>query len=132
MENTKQTVNNRDFCELLGKNIAELRELCLEHGLPAYKGGILFKWLQAGELDYNQMSNLSKAERALLQAHFPQHLPDILREQRSADGATAKLLLDFGGGSKAAAVILFVSARRPAAPWAVLFAPPAFPVWCAT
>ncbi len=104
-ENTNMACD-KYFCALLGKNEAELREICREHGLPVYKGGILFKWLQAGELAYDQMTNLSKAERSLLQEHYPLHLPVIRREQRSADGTTAKLLLDFGGGILVELVIM--------------------------
>ena len=87
-----------DKCRLFGASEEELRQICQKQGLPAYKGGILFKWLQSGEADYNQMTNLSKAERELLLAHYPLALPEVRQEQQSADGATAKLLLDFGGG----------------------------------
>lgn len=91
-------LDNGRLCLLFGADEAELRQLCQKVGLPAYKGGILFKWLQAGEADYNQMTNLSKAERDLLAARYPLALPAVRQEQQSADGSTAKLLLDFGGG----------------------------------
>jgi len=92
----KITENNKDLCPLLGKTAAELRQLCQELGLSPYKGGILFSWLQDGELDYDRMTNLSKAERALLRERYPLRMPQLRREQRSASGQTAKLLLDYG------------------------------------
>lgn len=70
-----------DKCRLFGASEEELRQICQKQGLPAYKGGILFKWLQSGEADYNQMTNLSKAERELLLAHYPLALPEVRQEQ---------------------------------------------------
>lgn len=95
--------------QLWGADEAELRQICGELGLPAYKGGILFKWLQAGQADYNQMTNLSKAERQLLAANYPLAMSQVLQEQQSQDGTTAKLLLDFGGDVLVELVLMLYS-----------------------
>lgn len=81
---------------LLGKSIDELKVICKELGMPAFKACILFHWLQQGIVDYDKMTNLSKADRAKLSSAYPLRLPEIVRQQVSRDGTTAKLLLDFG------------------------------------
>lgn len=81
---------------LLGEDISGLKEICRRLGMPAFKAGILFRWLQQGVVDYNMMTDLSKADRARLAAAYPLCLPQVIRQQQSSDGTTAKLLLDFG------------------------------------
>ncbi len=81
---------------LLGEDESGLREICKGLGIPAFKGGILFRWLQQGVVDYDAMTNLSKKDRELLAREYPTSLPKIVRENQSKDGTTAKLLLDFG------------------------------------
>ncbi len=81
---------------LLGLTKDELRALCKELKLPAFKGDILFGWLQQGVVDYNAMTNLSRKDREQLAVLYPLSLPQIIKEQVSKDGTTAKLLLDYG------------------------------------
>lgn len=82
---------------LLGADIDGLKGICRDLGMPPFKAGILFRWLQQGIVDYDAMTDLSKADRAKLTRAYPLRLPRIVRQQRSSDGTTAKLLLDFGG-----------------------------------
>lgn len=112
MENKLNEQTNIDYCALLGKNAQELRQICQDLGMSAYKGGILFSWLQSGELDYGKMSNLSKADRAVLAERYPLRLPEIRREQRSADGTCAKLLLDYGEGILVELVIMLYQRQQ--------------------
>lgn len=84
-------------CDILGKKPAELKAMIKELGMPAFKGDILFGWLQQGVDDYQLMTNLSRRDREILQQRQPIILPRVIAEQESADGTTAKLLLDFGG-----------------------------------
>ena len=81
---------------LLGEDIAGLKEICRGLGMPAFKAGILFRWLQQGIVDYDMMTDLRKAERIKLAEAYPLRLPEVIRQQQSSDGTTAKLLLDFG------------------------------------
>lgn len=92
--------------ELFGKSHAELKQLCRELGFAAYKGDILFGWLQQGADDYQTMTNLSLRERQLLAEAYPLSLPRILAEQQSSDGTTVKLLLDYGGNVQIELVIM--------------------------
>lgn len=86
--------------DLLGRNKTELKSICLAMGFQPFKGEILFRWLQEGVLDYASMTNLSRRERELLAETYPLLAPRIIQEQQSADGATVKLLLDFGRSDK--------------------------------
>ncbi len=83
---------------LLGKSKTELKAICQAAGFAPFKGDILFRWLQGGTLDYAAMTDLSRGERAYLAEAYPLAAPQIVKEQKSADGTTAKLLLDFGRG----------------------------------
>ena len=62
-------------------------------GLPKYLGGQVLKWIyQKGEVDPARMTDLSKANRAVLQERLRFGEGRILTEQRASDG-TRKLLL---------------------------------------
>ena len=56
---------------LLGKTLAELQEIALQNGLPAYAGRQLAQWLyQKRVTDIAAMTNLSKAARATLTERY--------------------------------------------------------------
>lgn len=93
-------------CDMLGMSPAELKALAKDMGLAAFKGGVIFGWLQQGVTDWVQMSNLSLSERERLADEHPVVLPRVLAEQQSRDGSCAKLLLDFGGGVQIELVIM--------------------------
>lgn len=93
-------------CDMLGMTPAELKATAKDMGIAAFKGGVMFGWLQQGVVDWDKMSNLSLAERARLAAEHPQVLPRVLAEQETRDGTCAKLLLDFGGGVQIEIVIM--------------------------
>lgn len=92
--------------DLLGRSKTELKSICREAGFQPFKGEILFRWLQEGVLDYNAMTNLSRRERELLAETYPLLPPRVVQEQQSADGTTAKLLLDFGQGEEESQPVL--------------------------
>lgn len=91
--------------DILGYDEPKLRGLCQDLGLPAYKGGVLFKWLQQGAA-YEDMTSLSKKERSLLAETHPLRLPQVRRELVSCDGSCAKLLLDFDAKVQVELVIM--------------------------
>lgn len=93
-------------CDMLGKSPDELKAIAKEMGIAAFKGGVIFGWLQQGQTDYAQMSNLSLNERERLAEAHPVTLPRVVAEQESRDGTCAKLLLDFGGGVQIELVIM--------------------------
>ena len=57
--------------KLLGKNLEELHAVAAEAGLPAFAGSQLAQWLyQKGATSFEEMTNLSKAARALLAERY--------------------------------------------------------------
>lgn len=96
--------------DILGCDVLKLRNLCQNLGLPAYKGNVLFEWLQQGAA-YEDMTSLSKKERSLLAESHPLRLPYVRRELISQDGSCAKLLLDFGAKVQVELVIMLYERR---------------------
>ncbi|MCL2122264.1 MAG: 23S rRNA (adenine(2503)-C(2))-methyltransferase RlmN [Clostridiales bacterium] len=92
-----------DIRELLPEELAGLMG---ELGEPAYRGGQLFSWLHKEALsDYQQMTNLSKPLRRLLEERFPPARPELLRLQESADG-TKKYLFALTDGQRIESVLM--------------------------
>ncbi|MBQ6437139.1 MAG: 23S rRNA (adenine(2503)-C(2))-methyltransferase RlmN [Bacteroidales bacterium] len=57
--------------KLLGKTLEELRSVAVEAGLPAFAGSQIAQWLyQKGATSFDQMTNLSKAARAVLAERY--------------------------------------------------------------
>jgi 23S rRNA (adenine2503-C2)-methyltransferase len=82
-----------DRVNLLGLPRAEMEALATELCGKAFRGRQLMTWLyKRGESRFEQMSDLSKEFRALLQVRTEVRVPQIVAEQRSADG-TRKWML---------------------------------------
>ena len=81
---------------LLGKTPAELQEVVEQLGLPKFTGKQLVDWLyQKRCASFDDMTNLSKASRALLAEHYETGLQAPVKEQVSTDG-TKKYLFPAG------------------------------------
>ncbi len=77
---------------LLGLTAAELKDISVQLGLPAFTGGQITKWIyekHVGSID--AMTNLSKATRQLLNEHYQVGAAAPIHCQRSTDG-TVKYL----------------------------------------
>lgn len=49
---------------LIGLTLAELKEVALQLGMPAFTGGQMAKWLyEKGVRDIDEMTNISKGNR---------------------------------------------------------------------
>ena len=73
--------------QLFGKTLEELQTLSLNLGLPSYSGLQLAQWLYKKEVQsFAEMTNLSKASRALLRDHYEVGLRDPVTVQESVDG----------------------------------------------
>ncbi len=72
---------------LFGLDREGLRAALTAIGASAYRADQLMHWAyRRGVTDFDAMSNLSKAFRAQLAARFEFRLPELITEQRSADG----------------------------------------------
>ena len=77
---------------LLGQTPDELGEMCLSIGLQKFVGKQLADWIYRKRVfDFDEMKNISKAARAVLQEHCVVGCSSPVREQRSVDG-TVKYL----------------------------------------
>ena len=77
---------------LLGLTAAELKDISVQLGLPAFTGGQIAKWIyekHVGSID--AMTNLSKAARQQLNEHYQVGAAAPIHCQRSTDG-TVKYL----------------------------------------
>ena len=73
--------------QLFGKNLSELQAVCLELGLPKYAGRQLAEWIYKKEIStIDEMTNLSKKGRELLNERFELGLTPPSKIQESIDG----------------------------------------------
>ena len=77
---------------LMGKTVAELKELCRSLGMPAFTGGQVARWLYDKHVrSIDEMTNLSKQNRERLAEAYCVGAMDPIDCQRSQDG-TVKYL----------------------------------------
>ncbi|TNF18481.1 MAG: 23S rRNA (adenine(2503)-C(2))-methyltransferase RlmN [Rhodobacteraceae bacterium] len=95
---------------LVGLTREGLREALLEIGTPEKQAkmrtGQIWQWIyQWGVRDFAAMTNLAKAYRAELEAHFSIELPEVVTKTVSADG-TRKYLVRIAGGHEVEVVYI--------------------------
>ena len=72
---------------LLGLTTAELKQVALQLGMPAFTGGQIAKWLyEKGVMSIDEMTNLSKQNRERLAAEYCVGAMPPIDCQRSVDG----------------------------------------------
>lgn len=102
---------------LLGMDAAEIHERwvrCAAEPVPSYRVDQLLRWIyRHGVTSFEDMTNLSGADRQRLGANFVIQDSEILVEHSSTDG-TRKLLLGWRGGGLTEAVMIPDSGRRTA------------------
>ena len=85
---------------LIGMSLGELKTLVKELGMPQFTASQMAKWLyQQHVRSLDEMTNISKANRELLEQHCTIGAMDPIDCQRSKDG-TIKYLFPVGDGSK--------------------------------
>jgi len=73
---------------LIGLSHARLQEFLLNHGVKPYRAHQIFIWIYHYKAyDFDSMTNLSKALRAVLKEHFHISLPRIQTKTTSQDGS---------------------------------------------
>ncbi len=83
---------------LLGKSLAELKEVAKSLGMPAFTGGQMAKWLYGKHvMDIDDMTDISKSNRERLKEHFTIGCMPPAESQRSVDG-TVKYLFPTSSG----------------------------------
>ena len=89
---------------LVGLDRQELAEALAPHGVEGFRLRQVWQWIyQRGATDFDQMTNLAKAVRAVLAEHFAIERPQVSLHQQSTDG-TQKWLLRFPDGKEVESV----------------------------
>ena len=92
--------------KLLGNTLAQLKEIALSLGLPAFTGKQLADWLYKKKVtSIDQMTNLSKAAREKLSQEYIVGIDKAIDIQASSDG-TKKYLFPCHTGSAIEAVMI--------------------------
>lgn len=83
---------------LLGKSLAELKDVAKSLGMPAFAGGQMAKWLYVKHvMDIDGMTDISKGNRELLKERYAIGCMPPAESQRSVDG-TVKYLFPTSSG----------------------------------
>ena len=91
---------NNEKKHLLGLTLAELKQAAQSLGMPAFTGGQIAKWIYGQRVkSIDEMTNLSKANRALLAQHYDIGCAGHTDAQRSVDGTVKYLFPTHDGKS---------------------------------
>jgi 23S rRNA (adenine2503-C2)-methyltransferase len=72
---------------LFGKTLDELKEVTKKHGMPVFTAKQIAEWLYKKEVSsIDEMTNISKKNRELLNQHYEYGLIASLKAQKSVDG----------------------------------------------
>jgi len=83
---------------LLGKTLDEIREIVISHGLPGFTGNQIAYWLYKTPVkSFDEMTNLSKKVRHLLDDNYSVGLLESLKVQQSSDGTRKYLFPTMNG-----------------------------------
>ncbi len=85
---------------------AEISQVLKDLGQPAFRAGQVFSWLHKGVRSYDQMTNLPKDLRELLQQRYPICPPQVVRHQQSQRDGTQKFLWQLHDGNCVETVLM--------------------------
>ena len=102
---------------LLGKSLAELKEVAKSLGMPAFAGGQMAKWLYVKHvMDIDGMTDISKGNRELLKERYAIGCMPPAESQRSVDG-TVKYLFPTSSGKFVETVYIPANDRATLCVW---------------
>ena len=91
---------------ILGKTLPEMEELLVNLGQKSYRAKQILKWIhQRGICNFDDMTDLSKELRSIMQDNFIIEAPKISYEELSEDG-TKKWILDVGNQDSVEMVLI--------------------------
>jgi len=97
--------------DIRNKEKGELKEFFEQQGKKAFRAKQVYEWLwQKGAVSFDEMTNLSKADRQMLSEHFVINALKLNDEQRSRDG-TIKCAFELYDGHLVESVLI-PSAKR--------------------
>ena len=84
----------------------ELAELFKNMGQPAFRAGQVYEWLQKGIYGYDEMTNVPKSLRTVLEERYPLCPPKVVRRQESKKDGTIKYLWQLHDGNCVETVLM--------------------------
>ena len=91
---------------LKSMTLPELTATLKELGQPAFRGKQVYTWLHKGVRSYEEMTNLPKGLRDVLQERFPIQPPEVVRKQESQKDGTIKYLWKLQDGNCVETVLM--------------------------
>ncbi len=93
--------------DIKSMNLQEISQICKESGLPSFRAGQIFKWIQqAGVSDYDEMTNLPKNLREQLKEKYPIHGCEVELKFKSKIDKTVKYLFRLYDGEYIESVLM--------------------------
>lgn len=84
----------------------ELAEVFKNMGQPAFRAGQVYGWLQKGIYGYDEMTNVPKSLRTVLEGRYPLCPPKVVRRQESKKDGTIKYLWQLHDGNCVETVLM--------------------------
>lgn len=95
------------FTDIKSMNMNEISEVCKELGLPKFRAGQIYSWLQkSGVSDYDEMTNISKELRQTLKEEYPIYCCEIELKRVSKLDGTVKYLFRLHDGEFIESVLM--------------------------
>ena len=91
---------------LKSMTLTELGQVMKDLGQPAFRGKQVYSWLHSGVQNYDQMTNIPKHLRDLLEEKYPLHIPKVVRRQESQKDGTIKFLWELSDGNCVETVLM--------------------------
>ena len=106
MDENNTISNIQERTPLVGMTLSQLQQVVTSLGMPRFTAKQLAEWLYVHRAkSFDEMNNISKANRARLQQAYTLGLEPPCKEQRSIDG-TAKYLFNVGDGQAVESVMI--------------------------
>ena len=86
--------------------LEELGQVLKNLGQPAFRAKQVYTWLHKGVRSYEQMTNLPKQLRDILEENYPVCAPEVVRKQESAKDGTIKYLWRLSDGNCVETVLM--------------------------
>jgi len=88
------------------QTLPELTQTLKELGQPAFRGKQVYTWLHKGVRSYEEMTNLPKSLRDVLNEKYPLYAPVPVRKQESKKDGTIKYLWQLADGNCVETVLM--------------------------
>lgn len=84
----------------------EIGNILKELGQPAFRAKQIFSWLHSGARSFEEMTNLPKELRSVLEERYPICAPTVVRRQESQRDGTIKFLWQLADGNCVETVLM--------------------------